>query len=416
MVPERAQARDPQPVASCATLVHVTTVPVSLHTFLRAQARHVRGLGFDVHAISSPGSDLERFEHQEGVAVHAVRMTRQVSPANDLLALYHLWRKLRELRPTIVHAHSPKGGLLGMTAAVLAGVPVRVYHIRGLPHATSRGLRRMVLVAAERVSCRLAHRVLAVSRSMRDIAIGAGLCAPEKIRVLLGGSGNGVDAAGRFRPPTAAARAAARERLGIPAGALVVGFVGRIGRDKGIIELGAAWARLREEIPSAHLLLVGPDEREQSLPRALEDELRADPRVHLPGEVGETPPMYAAMDVVALPSYREGMPNVALEAAAMELPIVATAIPGCVDAVVDGVTGTLVPVHDAGALRRELQRYLEDPARRAAHGASARRRVLSDFGQEAVWGAIVAEYHALLAARLAPEGDPRGGPAVGGDG
>lgn len=380
-------------------VVHVATVPISLHTFLTGQARYMNASGFQVHAVASYGPELERFERQEGVPVHVVRMTRKVSPLRDLLALMRLWQTLRAIRPDVVHAHSPKGGLLGMMAARLAGVPVRIYHIRGLPHATSTGARRAILRVCEGVSCRLAHRVLAVSRSMRDIAIQDGLCDPEKIRVLLGGSGNGVDSAVRFRPASASVRAEARVALGIPRDALVVGFVGRIGCDKGIVELAEAWSQLADELPELHLLLVGPDEDEQPLPEELSARLRGHPRVHFTGNVVDTPAMYGAMDVLALPSYREGMPNVALEAAAMELPVVATRIPGCVDAVQDGVTGTLVPAHEVAGLRDALRDYLRRPELRAAHGAAARRRVRTDFHQQAVWDAIAAEYRSLLQAR-----------------
>jgi glycosyltransferase involved in cell wall biosynthesis len=141
---------------------------------------------------------------------------------------------------------------------------------------------------------------------------------------------------------------------------------------------------------------VGPDEDEDPLPEAVVRALRSDPRVVLTGNVPDTAPAYAAMDVVALPSYREGMPNVALEGAAMELPVVATRIPGCVDAVQDGVTGTLVPPHDAVALREALRRYLRSAPLRAEHGAAARRRVLVEFDQVAVWEAIASEYGRLV--------------------
>lgn len=328
-------------------------------------------------------------------------MTRRISPLRDLVALVRLWRTLRTLRPTIVHAHSPKGGLLGMIAALLARVPVRVYHIRGLPHATARGLRRVVLLASERVSTALAHRVLAVSRSMKQIAVRDGICPAEKIWVPLGGSGNGVDAS-RFRPPGAAGRARVRAELGIPQEALVVGFVGRIGSDKGIADLVDAWAQLRRERPELHLLLVGGAEGEDPLPAEVTRALERDPRVHLTGAVPSAARLYGAMDVVALPSYREGMPNVALEAAATALPVVATEIPGCVDAVQDGVTGTLVPPHDPAALRAALRRYLGDEALRVEHGAAGRRRVLAEFDQLAVWRAIASEYGRLLEDRGAP--------------
>ena len=387
------------PLAAPPTVVHVVTVPVSLHTFLTDQARYMNGHGFALHAVASGGPDLERFARREGVTVHAVEMTRQISPLRDAVSLLRLWRTLRAIRPQVVHAHSPKGGLLGMTAALLARVPVRIYHIRGLPHVTSRGFRRFALLLAERVSCALAHRVLAVSRSMREVAERDGLVRPGRIKVLRGGSGNGVDALRRFRPPSAEAREATRAGLGIPASARVIGFVGRVGRDKGVVELAEAWAGLRETAPDLHLLVVGGKEAEDPLPPEVLERLAGDPRVHLTGAVPDTSALYGAMDVVTLPSYREGLPNAALEAAATELPIVATDIPGCVDAVQDGVTGTLVPVRDAGALQDALARYLADPELRRAHGGAARRRVLTEFGQEELWTAIGSEYRALIAER-----------------
>lgn len=390
---------DPRQTEARPTVVHITTVPLSLRTFLTGQARHMNENGFSIHGVSSSGVDLERFRRSEGVPVHVVEMTRRVSPMRDMVALVRLWFTIREIGPTIVHAHTPKGGLLGMLAASLAGVPVRIYHIRGMPHATASGLRRLFLLLAERVSCGLAHRVLAVSRSMRDIAVHDRLCRPDKIRVLLGGSGNGVDVDGRFRPPDATASATVKAELGIPVEARVIGFVGRLGREKGVRELAAAWEKLREDYQDLYLLLVGEHEIEDPLPGWLLDWLRVDPRVRITGWVPDASRYYGAMDVVALPSYREGMPNVALEAAATERPIVAARVPGCADAVVDGSTGTLVEVRDARALCEGLRRYLLEPALRARHGAAARRRVLEEFRQERIWGATADEYRALLALR-----------------
>lgn len=381
-----------------AVVVHVTTVPISLKAHLLGQARFMRGRGFELRAITSPGPELAEFSRLEGVEVDAVSMQRAITPLADLAALWRLWGVLRRLHPEIVHSHTPKGGLLGMIAATLSRAPVRIYHLRGLPFVTASGLRRQLLRASEGVSCLLAHRVLAVSESMRLIAVEEGLCPPEKIKVLLGGSGNGVDAEERFTPPAEGVRVAARREHGIPADALVIGFVGRLGPEKGSAELLAAWNALRDRMQTLHLLLVGPDE---GLTRKQVAVLRSDPRIRITGHVGDVAPIYPAMDVVALPTYREGFPNVALEAAAMSLPIVATDVPGCRDAVLDGVTGTLVPARDARALERALERYLIDPALRANHGAAARKRVLADFRREAVWEAIAQEYRELLAGRRA---------------
>jgi len=381
-------------------LLHVTTVSMSL-TFLRGQVAFMKERGVRVHVVSSPGPELEEFTAREGVTVSAVEMSRRITPLQDLVAITRLVRELSRVRPVIVHAHTPKGGLLGMIAAAVRGVPVRVYHLRGLPLMGATGWKRRLLWTTEWLACALAQQVFCVSASVCREAVAQGICPVSKIKVLLGGSGNGVDARGRFDPGRLdpGTRERVRERLGIPTGATVVGYVGRIVRDKGVVELVQAWSELRETHPDLHLLIVGPFEPQDPVPEAVARRLREDPRIHPVGLDWNTPPLYTAMDVVALPSYREGFPNVPLEAAAMELAVVATRIPGCVDAVVDGCTGTLVPPRDAAALRDALQRYLEDPDLRRRHGRAARARVLADFEPEAIWSALFEEYQRLLRQR-----------------
>ena len=384
-------------------LVHVMTVPVTL-AFLRGQAAHLRRHGFSVAAITSPGAGLDAFGAAEGVPVFAVPMTRRITPLPDLVAVVRLCRVLRRLRPAIVHAHTPKGGLLGMVAAWLTRTPVRVYHLRGLPLMTATGYRRRLLRWSEWVSCRLAQRVICVSPSIRDVAVAERLCPPEKIVAPPHGGSRGVDATGRFDPAALdeLTRRQARAGYGIPDEAPVVGFVGRVVRDKGIAELAEAWENLRAELPALHLLIAGPFEPHDPLPAPLRQRLAADPRVHLTGEVADVVPLYAVMDVLAFPSRREGLPNVCLEAAAMGIPVVACAIPGVVDAVADGVTGTLVPPRDAQALARGIRRYLDEPELRRCHGAAGRARMLRDFRPEEVWDAIEREYRDLLARRGIP--------------
>jgi glycosyltransferase involved in cell wall biosynthesis len=373
--------------------------------FLSGQVQYMRDRGYTVYVVSAPGEDLVRFAARYGATPHAVPMTRRITPFRDLLAVLALARLLRRLRPTIVHAHTPKGGLVGMLAGWLARAPVRVYHLRGLAWRPEDAMRSRLLRITERVSCGLAHRVFAVSRSLREAAIGQRLCEADRILVLEGGSGNGVDAEHRFHPRLREEKGVAtRRRLGIDPDAPVIGFVGRLARDKGIVELAAAWRELRQAFPDAHLLLVGPIEENDPLPFDVLGVLEADARVHTTGLDWDTPPLYAAMDVVALPTYREGFPNVPLEAAAMELPVVATRIPGCEEAVKEGVTGTLVPVGDPAALAEALAAYLADPEKRRRHGAAGRARVLAEFRPQAIWQSLHEEYERLVAARV--EGTP----------
>lgn len=377
-------------------LLHVTTVPMTLR-FLRGQVGYVRARGYDIHVASSPGEELDAFALAEELPVIPVAMARRIAPHKDIVALLRLWRTIRTLRPEIVHSHTPKGGLLGMCAAALAGVPVRVYHLRGLPMMTASGSKRELLRWTERLSCGLAHEVLCVSDSLREAAEAEGLCAPEKIRVLAGGSGNGVDSEGQYtrRLHDASTRFRIRSEFGIGEDAQVVGFVGRLVRDKGIVELQRAWSRLRERFPEAHLLLVGPEESGDAVPADVAASLRSDERVHRTGLVASAAPFYAAMDLLVLPTYREGFPNVLLEAGAMELPVVATEVSGCVDAIVDGQTGTLIPPREAVALERAAARYLSSAKLRDEHGQRARRWVRENFAQERIWAALAERYDSL---------------------
>jgi glycosyltransferase involved in cell wall biosynthesis len=243
--------------------------------------------------------------------------------------------------------------------------------------------------------------VLCVSHSLRDEALSAGIARAEKITVFLHGSGHGVDATGRFDPrATPDARHEVRARFGIPRDAVVVGFVGRIVRDKGLVELVRAWELLRDRYPALHMLVAGGFEPQDPVPPDVEAVLRNDARIHLAGWTTDTPPLYAAMDLLTLPTYREGFPNVPLEAGAMSLPVVATRVAGCVDAVEDGVTGTLVPPRDAAALASAIAAYIDDPALGNAHGQAGRDRVLRDFRREPLWDALHAEYQRQIDDRI----------------
>jgi lipopolysaccharide/colanic/teichoic acid biosynthesis glycosyltransferase/glycosyltransferase involved in cell wall biosynthesis len=388
-------------------IVHVTTVPQTL-AFLRGQVAYMKSKGYEVAAVSSPGTALEAFGRTEGVGVHPVPMPRRITPLGDLLAVLRLVRLFRRIRPDIIHGHTPKGGLLAMIAAWLAGVPGRIYTLHGLPLETATGAKRTLLRWCERVSCALARRVTAVSESLRRRAASLGICRGERLSVLGAGTVNGVDAERRFLPASVCSYEAARARraLGIPSEVRVVGFVGRIVRDKGMEDLVLAWKELREEFPDLYLLVVGPWEAQDPISLEAERLLRSDPRVRLAGEIESMRAMYSVMDVVALPTHREGFPQVPLEAAAMERPVVASAVTGCVDAVVEGETGTLVPPRDPHALAQALAAYLKDPVLRHRHGKAARARVLRDFRPENLWVLTEWAYRELLGRRGRPARSP----------
>lgn len=370
-------------------LIHITTVPQSLN-FFRGQVGFLKAKGFNVHVISSPGRFLNRFGQREQVPVYAVEMPRYITLWRDLVAVGKIWRLLLRIKPHIVHGHTPKGGLLAMIGAWLARVPVRIYHIHGMPFMTATGYKRILLLHTEKVSCLLAHRVLCVSNSIREFAVTKSVCYAGKIEVPFNGSINGVDAIDQFNPRKLDENGgkSVSRNFKIPADTFVIGFVGRIVRDKGLIELAQAWKILRNKYPWLHLLIVGPFEPNDPVPPDVEELLHTDRRIHLTGYADELPTLYAAMNIVVLPTYREGFPIVPLEAAGMELPVIATSVPGCIDSIQDRVTGTLVPPLNYSALLEAIERYINNPEMRRQHGRAGRLRVLKYYRQEDLWAAM----------------------------
>lgn len=376
-----------------ARLVYVTTHPVTALNLLRGQLRFMRDAGFDVHVVSAPGPELDRVATAEGVTTHAVAMNREISVFADLRALLRMTVLLVRLRPTIVNAGTPKAGLLAMIASFLVRVPVRIYLLRGLRAETARGLKRSVLHLTERISAACAGRVLAVSASLRDEFIARSLAPRSKVDLLGAGSSNGVDAE-RYAPR--GIRSATRSSLGIPEDAFVVGFVGRMTRDKGVADLLAAIEALRARADDVWLLVVGEHESGDAISEDEKTQLLSYDDVVFTGRVENVATYYEAMDVVAFPSYREGLPNVPLEAAMSRVPVVGFRATGVVDAVIDGKTGQLVGIGDRSAFAAALERYLEDPLLREQHGNAAREYALSEFASRIVWDRIRAYYDDLL--------------------
>lgn len=378
-------------------LVYLATDPITAYRFMDGQLAEMRRRGYDVCVITSPGELLERVAAREQVTALGVPIAREMAPFRDLASLFLLVRALRRLRPDIVNAGTPKAGLLGVVAARLAGVPHVVYLLRGLRFEGASGVARLLLAASEHLSAGLADRVFCNSGSLRERFVSLGCARRDQIFVPAAGTSNGVDSALYAKTPQRVAWAAQeRSRLGIGERSVVIGFVGRFTRDKGIAELVKAFQRLLDAHHDVHLLLVGDYDQTDPVGQATRETISSSPRIHLRGFVREPSAEYALMDVLAFPSYREGFPNVPLEAAAAEVPCVAFRATGTVDAVVEGETGILVPVGDVAAFAAALARYVMEPSLRYRHGTAARRRVERDFRREVVWDAIASEYRSLL--------------------
>jgi glycosyltransferase involved in cell wall biosynthesis len=362
---------------------------------LTGRLRALREAGFRVTLIASPGALLYETAAREGVEAIGLPMERKIAPLADLVSLARLWWVLMRLRPDVAEFSTPKAGLLGNIASWLAGVPARVYMLRGLKFETSKGMKRTVLIGAERTAAWFAQVVLSNSESMRSEAVSLGLAPADKIHLLGEGSSNGVDVM-RFSPGASDARS----RLGLPRESPVVGYVGRLTEDKGIPELIEAFETILRDEPEARLLLVGWfDASEDALSATERARIERHPRIVCTGFVADTAPYYRAMDVMVLPTWREGFPNVVLEAEASGIPVITTLCTGSRDSVLPEVTGLLIPPGYPQAISEAVLKLLHEPERRRQMGAAARAWVCAHYADERVLRLATAFYVSLLRPR-----------------
>jgi len=376
----------------------IATIGKSIQILYAGRLEFFMANGFEVTVVCA-SSELDDAIRARGVRLFTVPFTRAITPLQDLRALVRLYRFLRREHFDLVEVSTPKAALLGSVAARLARSRPIVHVLHGLAYQGKRGLLGWILRASTRIPCTLSDVTLSVSPSVRDEACKDGIAAPARICVLAEGSANGVDLE-RFSLQRRALGAEVRRKHGIASDAAVIGFVGRITRDKGIEELAAAFRALSTEFPKAVLLLVGDYEDRDRPADSTIDLLSTIASVRHVGWQADVVPFMAAMDVLVLPTYREGLGNVLLEAAAMGIPTVTTDATGARDAVVNGVTGLTARVGDAVGLREAVARLLRDAALREAMGRAGRHWVSEHFDQRHVWQLQVEEYRRL--ARRSP--------------
>jgi glycosyltransferase involved in cell wall biosynthesis len=374
-----------------AKLCFVVSSPLTARAFLSGHIaalseRYVIDLAADVDDQTELGDIRARAR-----TIVPVRIRRQIALVADLAALVKLFVLFRRERYAAVTSVTPKAGMLALLAATMAGAPVRIHIFTGQVWATRRGWQRKLLKAADRLMALLATHVLTDSVSQRDFMVAEGITVAEKIQVLGDGSICGVDGS-RFRPD-ADRRAKNRRAQDIPEEAVVFLFLGRLNRDKGVLDLADAFAALGN--PATWLLVVGPDEG--GLRGEMEFRLGAAmARTRFVVYTDRPEDFMVAADVLCLPSYREGFGMVIVEAAAAGIPAIASRIYGVTDAVEEGVTGLLHRPADSAQLAREMAALADDPARRTGMGGAARKRALHRFSRQAVTAAWMRFYGQLL--------------------
>lgn len=377
-------------------LIRITTVPLSLDKLLSGQLAFMNQF-YKVIGVSSEKEYLERVGKKEKIEVFHVEMTRQITPLKDLISVYKLYRFFKKEKPFIVHTHTPKAGTVGMLAAKLAGVPNRLYTIAGLPLLEATGNKRKLLNFVEKVTYSYATKIYPNSFGLKEIILQEKFCNPDKLKVLGNGSSNGIDTsffdASHFVPTQ---NNTLKEKLGMLPHDFVFIFVGRLVADKGINELVEAYKHLNSLFPNTKLVLVGPLETELDplLPETLK-EIDVNPTIISVGFQNDVRPYLAIADALVFPSYREGFPNVVMQAGAMGLPSIVSNINGCNEIIVENYNGMIIPVKNTKAIFEAMKEMIENRMLYNELKQNSRKRIVDNYEQKVVWNAILEEYKSL---------------------
>ncbi|HAQ21323.1 MAG TPA: glycosyltransferase family 1 protein [Prolixibacteraceae bacterium] len=382
-------------------LIRITTVPISLQILLRGQHRYMSQF-FEVIGISSSGKALEKVAIEEGIKTIQVEMSRSISPLKDIISLWQLYKIIQKEKPEIVHTHTPKAGTLGMLAAWLCRVPVRMHIVAGLPLLEATGLKRILLDFVEKLTYTCATKVYPNSFGLKDIILQNNYCPASKIHVIGNGSSNGIDTSyfstEQVQPETIK-KLKGEYKIAIKD--FVYVFIGRLVADKGINELVTAFNVVYQKHPSAKLLLVGPRESElDPLNNETEQILKNNPAIICTGFQQDVRSFLAVSNVLVFPSYREGFPNVPMQAGAMGLPCIVTNINGCNEIIQDNVNGIIIPPKDAFALENAMIELLDNSEKRERLARNARPLIVERYEQQMIWQLIKQEYDEQLIAAL----------------
>jgi len=374
-------------------LIRITTIPLSLEKLLEGQLSFMNS-HYEVIAIAAEKERLEKYGRNNNVKTFWVNMTRKITPIKDLKAVFKLYRYFKNESPLIVHTHTPKAGIVGMFAAKLAGVPIRLHTVAGLPLLETTGVKRRILNFVEKLTYSLATKVYPNSFELKKIILDQEFTNNNKLKILGQGSSNGIDTK-YFDPKLYLEREndILRKELNINRNDLIFIFIGRIVSEKGINELITAFKRLYEVNSNIKLLLVGPFENDlDPIDDSNLEIIKSHNGIISVGYQEDVRPYLAISDILTFPSYREGFPNVVMQAGAMNLPSIVTDINGCNEIVRDGENGIIIPVKDSDGLYNAMNRFYNDSSFLEKIKNNTRAHITANYERKQFWNLLLAEY------------------------
>ncbi|MGE8553816.1 MAG: glycosyltransferase family 4 protein [Chryseobacterium jejuense] len=375
-------------------IIRTSTVPISLNILLKGQLKFL-SQSFTIIGVSGSGQDLDEVKDREGVKTVSVEMQRGISPIKDLISLYKLYLLFRNEKPQIVHSITPKAGLLTMLAGKMAGIPIRMHTFTGLIFPTKKGLIQKLLIKMDQLLCWSATDIYPEGKGVKEDLIKYKITS-KPLKILANGNVNGIDLDFFSKKEiNNTEQNKLRNELGIHNDDFVFIFVGRLVKDKGINELVEAFSNINKL--NIKLLLVGPLESELDplLPQTI-TEIKNNQNIISTGFQKDVRPYLSLANVFVFPSYREGFPNVVMQAGAMELPSIVSNINGCNEIIVEGVNGTIIPVKNSNEILKSMLKILTNKEYCDTLKSNARPMIESRYEQPVVWNALLNEYELLI--------------------
>ncbi len=381
-------------------MIRITTIPLSASILLKGQLAFMSNY-FEVKVISSgPAIDLKIIENSERVEVIEVSMTRYITPLKDLFEIWKMIKILKIEKPTIVHTHTPKAGFIGMLAAKIAKVPIRMHTVAGLPLMETNGLKRSILNFIEKITYLCATNIYPNSFGLYKFILENKFTKSHKLKVIANGSSNGINTSYfNLNNITVYDRKNLLTSLGISENDFVFIFVGRLVSHKGLNELVNVFSKLNSN--NIKLLLVGSYENELNpLFNETINQIDQNTNILSVGFQNDVRQFFAISHCLVFPSYREGFPNVVMQAGAMGLPSIVTNINGCNEIIEEGRNGTLILPKSIVDLYNAMLRMVSDIQWRKHLASNARNMIISRYEQQLVWQALLDEYNQLLASKI----------------
>ena len=380
-------------------LIRITTVPISIEKLLENQPKYFSKF-FDITIVSSDKSELEKLGKKQGVKTFCLPLTRKITPFKDIIAILKLYFFLKREKPKIVHSHTPKAGFVGMTASFFAGVPIRMHTVAGLPLMERKFIKKKVLIFIEKLTYLFASNVYSNSKKLMEYILSKKFCSERKIKTLANGSSNGIDTKYFSDNISLKNKNKLLNTLEILKNDFVFCYVGRVVKDKGINELVSAFNELNLKSRNCKLIIVGKIENETDpISKSTIGIIKKNKNIMLTGFKNDVRPYLSIGNCFVFPSYREGFPNVLMQAGAMDLPCIATNINGCNEIIQDNINGFLIPPKNIDALVKAMQKIM-DKKLIIKLSKNCRLMVKEKYDQKFFWEKLLIEYNNLIKCTL----------------